>query len=91
MCFHFPDEKTEGQKAGAICLRSHTQPADGARGTQASHHHPCWLPRPTVCSHTTTHSASTITPPLPLPPKTQLSTGLAQSLLNHGETSYFLP
>lgn len=91
MCFHFPDEKTEGQKAGVICLRSHTQPGDGARGTQASHLHPRWLPQPTVCSHITTHSASTITPPFPLPPKTQPSTGLPQSLLNHGETSCFLP
>lgn len=36
MCFHFADAKTEGQKAGAICLRSHTH----SQGTERVEHRP---------------------------------------------------
>lgn len=83
MCFHFADVKTESQKAGAICLRSHTHTARGQSGWSTGLPPPPLLaaaPYRVLTCHS--HSASIITPPPPLPPQTQPSTGLPQSPLN---------
>lgn len=35
MCFHLADEKTEGQKGGMICSRSHKARGQSEHGAQA--------------------------------------------------------